>query len=154
MAKFPLQTLLEVTQKRYDDAERRFQQANALVDTERQKLQVIENYRQEYQQKLLAAQQSGLGVTQWKDFQVFIAKLDAAIEQQQQAVDRAIQFVHSARQQWEEQRKKLKGFETLSERHDKTEQLKESRREQKQSDEFASKLIKREEQKHNNDDEQ
>lgn len=140
MAAFKLQTVLDVTQKRFDDAERKLQQANALLRAETEKLQLIINYRKEYEQKLLAAQKSGLSVTQWRDFQVFIGKLDVAIEQQQQTIIRTQAFVHSAQLQWEEQRKKLKGFELLAEQHRQQEVQKENRREQKQSDEFSAKV--------------
>lgn len=140
MAAFKLQTLLDVTQKRFDDAERKLQQANALLRAETEKLQLIVNYRKEYEQKLLAAQKSGLSVTQWRDFQVFISKLDVAIEQQEQTIIRTQAFVHSAQLLWEEQRKKLKGFELLAEQHRQQELHKENRREQKQSDEFSAKV--------------
>lgn len=141
MAAFPLQILLEVTQKKYDDAERKLQQANALLQAEKDKLQLIIRYRKEYEQKLLSAQQAGLSVTQWRDFQLFIGKLDEAITQQEQTVQRTQEFVISAHKQWEEQRKKLKGFEMLAEQHQKKEAAKENKREQKQADEFASKVF-------------
>lgn len=146
MAKFPLQTLLDLTTQRFGEAERRLQQANALLQTEQQKQEVLENYRQEYEQKLLAAQQNGLSVTQWRDFQHFISKLDSAIEQQKNSVQHAFDFAHSARQQWEEQRKKLKGFELLAQQHHKQEERRENRREQKQSDEFAAKAVQQQKQ--------
>lgn len=141
MSKFPLQTLLDITAQRFADAERRLQQANAQLQTEQQKQDLLETYRREYEQKLLTAQQSGLSVTQWRDFQQFISKLDTAIEQQKSSVRNAADFVHSAQQQWEEQRKKIKGFELLAQQHHKQEEKKENRREQKQSDEFAAKAM-------------
>lgn len=146
MAQFPLQTLLDLTQQRFSDAERRLQQANALLQAEQQKLNVLQTYRREYEQKLLNAQQGGLSVTQWRDFQLFISKLDTAIDQQQTSVQHATDFAHSAREQWDEQRKKLKGFETLADQHRRAEDLRESRREQKQSDEFAAKSVQQKKQ--------
>lgn len=139
MARFPLQTLLEITQQRFAEAERRLQQANAMLQQEQQKLDMLHDYRHEYEQKLLTAQRNGLPVTQWRDFQHFIGKLDTAIEQQQNSVQHARDFADSARAQWEEQRKKIKGFELLAEQHQQREQQREQKAEQKQSDEFAAK---------------
>lgn len=142
MARFPLQTLLDITRQRFEDAERRLQQANALLQAEQQKLDMLHSYRREYEHKLLTAQQNGLSVTQWRDFQQFIAKLDTAIGQQQTSVQHASDFAASARAQWEEQRKKIKGFELLAEQHQQRENQRENKREQKQSDEFAAKSVR------------
>lgn len=139
MARFPLQLVLELTQKRYEEAERELQKANAKVEEELQRQQMVEQYRGEYQQRLLAAQQGGLSVAQWRDFQRFIAKLDIALQDQQDAVARAREFAASRRALWEEARIKLKAFEVLEAKHRESEARREARQEQKQSDEFAQK---------------
>ena len=139
MSRFPLHVLLDLSRNRFDEAERRLQQSIAQRDSELQKQAMLENYRNEYQQRLLHAQRKGLSVGLWRDFQSFIGKLDSAFEQQQQAIGRAEELVEAARAHWEETRKKVKAFELLEHRHVVQEEKKEAVREQKLNDEFAAK---------------
>ena len=139
MAKpFSLQTVLELMQLRADEAT---QQLARLIANERDaknKLDMLAQYRDEYATRFKQAAQSGITQREWHNYQEFLNRLDEAIAAQQQMV--AVQAKNTAAGQalWQQQRKKLKAIDTLSERHFSSEYALEQKREQKTQDEFAA----------------
>lgn len=141
MAKpFSLQTVLELMQIRADDATLRLAQLIANERDANNKLEMLQQYRDEYATRFKQAAQNGIPPRQWHNYQEFINRLDEAIDAQRQAV--AMQAKHTADGQshWQQQRKKLKAFDTLSDRHFASEEAQEVRREQKTQDEFAARF--------------
>ncbi|WP_374336006.1 flagellar export protein FliJ [Leeia sp.] len=138
MAEFPFLRLLELAREQREEAARGLQASQARVQAAEQQLATLQQYRQDYQQRLGGQQQQGMAVTQWRDYLLFLGKLDTAIAQQQQECERCEQLRDAAREQWLEREQKVQAFEALQQRHDQAELRKEARREQKQTDEFAS----------------
>lgn len=138
MAEFRFAFLLSLAQEEREDAATALQSAQGLWLNARSKLEQIEAYRDEYRKRLTSDGQSGITVTQWRDFQLFLIKLDDAVEQQTREVSRLEVRYQQALASWRECEKKVKGFEALKERHLLNEQRKESVREQKLLDEFNS----------------
>jgi flagellar FliJ protein len=135
---FALQTVLELMQTRADDAT---QLLARLISSERNaksKLEMLQQYRDEYATRFSAAAQNGLTPAQWRNYQEFLNRLDEAIAAQAQAVALQVQRTASGQTHWQQQRMKLKAFDTLSERHYASENAQEIKREQKTQDEFAS----------------
>ena len=113
---FPLQTVLELMQTRADEAT---QQLARLIASERDaksKLDLLQQYRDEYATRFREAAQNGMTRIQWQNYQEFLNRLDEAISQQQN----------------------LKAIDTLSDRHFSRENTREVKREQKAQDEFAA----------------
>lgn len=135
---FSLQTVLELMQVRADEATRKLAQLIANERDAKNKLDMLAQYRDEYATRFRQAAQSGITQREWHNYQEFLNRLDEAIEAQGQTV--ALQARNTAAGQalWQQQRKKLKAIDTLSDRHFASENAQEQKREQKMQDEFAA----------------
>ena len=138
MAKFRFEFLLQLAVDEREEAAKALQLAQSDWLAARAKLEQIDDYRNEYRQRLTSGGQQGMTITQWRDYQLFLGKLDAAAEQQQQDVARREAMYQQALVVWQEGEKKVNGFEALKERHIANEQRRELVREQKMLDEFNS----------------
>lgn len=135
---FSLQPLLELMQTRADEATRRLGQLIAAEQSAKSRLQLLEQYREEYNQRFREAVQNGLSPQAWQNYQDFIARIDEAIRQQGNVVSGAERHTAAGQAHWRQQNTKLKAIDTLSQRHHSAEVRAEGRREQKLQDEFSS----------------
>ncbi|MEN9658021.1 MAG: flagellar export protein FliJ [Pseudomonadota bacterium] len=136
MAQFRFAFLLELAIDAREDAARLMQASQALWLSAQGKLDQIDQYRVEYRARLLNNGQGGMGISQWRDFQLFLAKLDDVALSQQQEINRLLAVYESQRDAWLECEKKVKAFEALKKRHLSAEMQKELRNEQRMNDEF------------------
>jgi len=81
--------------------------------------------------------QSGVHSMGLRNFREFIDKIDSAIELQRELLAMAKSEVETGQQHWHSEQRKLKSFDTLSQRHYAAERLSEARQEQKEQDELA-----------------
>jgi len=135
---FALQTVLDLMQRRTDDATLQLARLIAAEQDAKAKLDLLCQYREEYAQRFQVSAQQGLSPMQWKNFQDFLGRLDDAIAQQQQVVGQTRTRTSAGQAHWQAQRVRLQAMNTLSVRHHTAEALKEGRREQKVSDEHAA----------------
>ena len=139
MAKpFSLQTVLELMQVRADDATRQLATLIANERDAKSKLDMLMQYRDEYATRFRHAAQGGITQREWHNYQEFLNRLDEAIEAQSQTVTLQAKNTVAGQAHWQQQRKKLKAIDTLSERHFASENAQEQKREQKTQDEFAA----------------
>ncbi|MEW5893301.1 MAG: flagellar export protein FliJ [Pseudomonadota bacterium] len=141
MARFSLQPLLEHTQHRMEAAERLLRMLKRKQDEARRQLEQLHQFQGEYQTRLKQATASGMSIQQLREYQGFLAKLQGAIQHQQQEVRLAEQRWAAAHKQWLEQRQKVKAYETLAARHQAQEIRRQEKREQKLSDERATRRL-------------
>ena len=134
---FPLQTLLDLAQDGCDAAALQLGVVNGHERDMRQRLQVLIDYRGEYSARLARVAQTGMHSVDWRNFREFIDKIDVAIEQQRELVAAARRDVLTGQQHWHMQQRKLKSFDTLSQRHRLAERKVDARQEQKEQDDFA-----------------
>jgi flagellar FliJ protein len=135
---FSLQPLLELMQTRTDEATRKLGQLIAAEQSQRSRLQMLEQYREEYAQRLREATAQGITRLILRNYQDFLARIDEAIEQQRQAVVSSERSTKAGQDQWQAQNKQLKAIDTLSQRHDLRERYRENKQDQKLQDEFSS----------------
>lgn len=135
---FSLQTVFELMKTRADDATQLLARLIASERSAKDKLEMLQQYRDEYATRFQLAGQNGLTPGQWRNYQEFLNRLDEAITAQGQAVALQVQRTASGQTNWQQQRMKLKAFDTLSERHHASENAQETKRDQKTQDEFAS----------------
>ncbi len=135
---FPLQTILELMQSRADEATRNLARLIANERDAKAKLEMLQQYRDEYAGRFRQAAQNGISQREWHNYQQFLNRLDDAIEAQRNTVATQARQTAAGQMQWQQQRKKLKAFDTLSDRHHAAENAKEAKREQKMQDEFAT----------------
>ena len=135
---FSLQTVHELMQIRADDATQRLARLIASERDAKDKLALLQQYRDEYAMRFRQAAQNGLSKSEWRNYQEFLNRIDEAIEVQRRTVASQVQHTATGQSQWREQRTKLKAFDTLSERHFASESALEGKLEQKKQDEFAA----------------
>lgn len=139
MAKpFPLQTLLDLSQLRMDDAARQLGKLLAGEQEAGARLILLQEYRAEYHERFNLALRSGIGRDAWNNFQAFLGRLDEAIAQAQAMVVQSKQRTASGQREWVDKRGRVQAFDTLSQRHHNRIQIAENRQEQKAQDEHTA----------------
>lgn len=136
--KFPLQTLLDLSQTRLDDAARLLGQLMASEKEASERLELLIQYRTEYHTRFLETAKNGVNQDQWRNFQGFLGRLDAAVNQAQEAVRQSKQRTVNGQQHWLNKRGEVKAYDTLAERFQEKLSYAEQRREQKALDEHTS----------------
>ena len=76
---FSLQPLLELMQTRTDEATRKLGQLIAAEQNQRSRLQMLEQYREEYAQRLREATANGITRLILRNYQDFLARIDEAV---------------------------------------------------------------------------
>lgn len=130
--------LLHLAEEKAEAAAERMRKAQASQVAAQGKLTQLQAFLQEYRQRLTDGGVRGMGIGQWQDFQRFLLRLREAEEIQQGEVDRCVQRFMLERLAWQNERKQLKAYEKLMERERVHAQRVANRREQKATDEFAS----------------
>lgn len=139
---------IEPVQELVEDAERRL--ATSVVAFEKRvkeaetKLQELTGYRLEYQQQFSQRAGRGMGATDLRDYQAFLARLDEAIRQQQVMVQRVQADRDAERQNWQKAAIKAKALDHVVDKWRAEERRVQDRREQRDSDERGQR-VKRDE---------
>lgn len=139
---FPLQPLLDMANSRMDDAARKLGELIASDRAVEEKLELLVNYRQEYQARFIDAARNGIGPDAWRNYSAFLLKLDEAIAHQQRVASESKRRVEAGQQEWVDQRNRVKAFDTLSNRHQAQQARKEAKQEQRLTDEHAAKQFR------------
>jgi flagellar FliJ protein len=143
MAKhFPIQTLIDLAQKDVDTAAKQLGKAQRDRTDVQTQLDALIKYRDEYYASFSASAQSGMPAGNWRNFQAFIDTLDGAIEQQRRLLEAATKRLEAAKPVWQRQKQKLGSYEVLQARGEAAEALVEARREQRDADEHAAKMLR------------
>ncbi|MBA3902869.1 MAG: flagellar export protein FliJ [Rhodocyclaceae bacterium] len=139
MKSFPLQTLLDLSNARMDDAARQLGQLLASEQAVEQTLALLIQYRDEYESRFSQAARNGMARDEWRNYRSFLGRLDEAIAQQRALVDASRLRTADGQKAWLDQRNKVKAFDTLSQRHKENEVRIEAKTEQREQDEHAAK---------------
>lgn len=135
---FSLQPLLELMQERTDAATRQLGQLIAAEQNAKTRMQMLEQYRAEYAERLRNAIESGTTRQVLANYQDFLSRIDEAIQQQTQVIKQSANNTQRGQQHWQQQNSKLKAIDTLAVRHEKKEQKQLEKQEQKLLDEFST----------------
>lgn len=135
--RFPLQPLLDLANERVDAATQRLALLKQRWQQQEDKLGQLYAYQDEYRQRLADTLIKGVEMHRMQDFQIFLKKLEFAIRQQKIEVHQAQFNWEESQRTWLEERRKLKTFDILRERHLRGETQHELRLEQRDQDEFA-----------------
>ena len=106
-------------------------------DEAEQRLNELRNYLEEYLERFAKATRNGLARNQIMEYQVFIAKLETAITQQEEVVTQVQQDFDSSKARWRGRYTKTKAMENAIERMQEAEQKDHDRKEQADSDDRA-----------------
>ncbi|MDP1957828.1 MAG: flagellar export protein FliJ, partial [Rhodocyclaceae bacterium] len=97
---FQLQSLLDLSNLRLDEAA---QQLGRLIAGEQeagQRLALLMQYRDEYQTRFSTAAQNGIGPDAWRNYRHFLDRLDQAVEQARAMVDTSKQHTATGQKNW------------------------------------------------------
>jgi flagellar FliJ protein len=133
-----LDTLIDLARKETDEAAKRLGAALRVGEEAEQKLELLQQYRNDYAARCQANLANGLSITHFHNFQVFMQKLDHAIAGQQKVSADARQRAEQARSAWLACEQKKMSFVTLADRANRESARRELYRDQKQNDEYAA----------------
>jgi flagellar protein FliJ len=136
-----LDTLIDLATKETDEAAKRLGYAIRTSEEADQKLQMLLQYRDDYMLRFNTAMQAGLSPSGYRNFQQFLDKLEEAIKGQQKILQDTQRRVVTERGAWQGCERKRMSYDTLATRAQKAHQLKETRRDQKQTDEYAARQL-------------
>jgi flagellar FliJ protein len=136
--RFPLQALLDLSLLRLDEATR---QLGLLISGEQEaakRMAMLIEYRDEYRKRFLEAARQGIGKDQWRNYQAFLDRLEAAVGQAGALVEESRSRTVAGQRAWIDQRGQVKTYDTLAERHVARAHYAEQKKEQKVQDEHAA----------------
>lgn len=132
-----LDTLIELAQTRTDDTAKRLGMLCTQGVQVEAKLQLLLQYRDDYYARFQMSMRQGLTASDWRNYQEFIDKLDAAIAQQREALASAQQRVAAGKIAWQSAKRTFNSFDTLVQRQARAELLRTTKREQRETDEHT-----------------
>jgi len=138
----PLQTLIGLAQDDVDSAAQRLAKVQRERSEAEKQLEALIAYREDYHARFTQSAQNGMAAGNVRNFQAFIDTLDAAIEQQRRIVAQASERVEAAQPEWRRSKQKLGSYEVLQARQDAVQARAEARREQRDADEHAARILR------------
>jgi flagellar FliJ protein len=149
---FSLQPLVHLSQQKNDAATKKLGLLNHNLQTVQSKMEMLQQYRRDYQEKMLQAEQSGMALQDLRNFQDFIYRLDDAIAQQNIAVTHAQNQLIKGRSELTEAQRRMKSFDTLAHRHAESEKKLDAKIEQRIQDEHSGRSMAYRNAEHNAED--
>lgn len=134
---FSLQPLVHLAKQKNDAATKNLGVLNRNHLSAQSKLEMLQQYRKDYQEKLQLAQKNGMELHDLRNFQDFLYRLDDAIAQQNAVVNQTQAYVQKGRSELSETQRRVKSFDTLAVRHTETVRKQEAKIEQKMQDEHT-----------------
>ena len=144
MAKpFHLQPLVNLAEDKSQAAAQALARLKQAWQEAENKLQQLQGFLDEYNQRLQQQSQTGFTIAQLRDFQAFILKLELAIRAQGEEVERCQLRWQQGQEEWQAREREVKAYRTLRQRHDEAERRSEEKLDQRLQDEFARNLHRR-----------
>ena len=132
-----LAVVLSLEARKEQEALERMGEARKLVDQQRERVENLNRYQQEYRQ------QGVVQVARLQAWQAFIAQLDQVIRQQQVQLDQAEKVFEVRRQEWRQAWERRRGMEKYIDTCRQQERAEQDLRDQKLSDEAAGRAFSR-----------
>ena len=137
-----LETLIDLAQRESDACAKRLGAALKAVDDGEQKLQMLLGYRDDYANRLDAAQMAGITPFAYQNFVAFLAKLEQAIDGQREVLKHARAKADMEKKAWQESERKRLSYRTLNERAAAQALALETKRDQKMMDDHAARTAR------------
>ncbi|MES9857827.1 MAG: flagellar export protein FliJ [Sedimenticola sp.] len=130
----PVQRVAESREKK---AAHEFGESQRLMRAEEERLGELRRYHQEYLERFETTARGGISASQMQEYRAFIAKLDQAINQQEQVVEESHQQFVIRKESWKMKHVRTKVLEKTVDRMRQTERRTINLREQKEQDEHS-----------------
>jgi flagellar FliJ protein len=138
-----LQVVLRLEEQKEKQALEKMAEAQQAHEAQRQQIENLERYQQEYRDQMRADQKGAVTVARLQAWQAFIAQLDQVIIQQRGVLEQARARLDARREEWQSAWERRRGMEKYIETCRRQEQQQMDAREQKLSDEAASRQFQR-----------
>lgn len=138
-----LQVVLKLEEQKEHRALEQMAEAQKAHDAQRQQIDDLERYQQEYRDQIRANQQGVVAVSRLQAWQAFIAQLDQVIGQQQTLLEQTRAKLDACREQWRLAWERRRGMEKYIATCRRREQQQIDAREQKLADEAANRFYQR-----------
>lgn len=138
-----LQVVLKLEEQKESQALEKMAEAQKAFEVQRQQIENLERYQQEYRNQIRADQHGVVPVSRLQAWQAFIGQLDQVIAQQQTVLEQARTQLDSRREDWQIAWERRRGMEKYIETCRHQEQQVRDAREQKLADEAASRYYQR-----------
>ena len=135
-----LDTLIGLAREAVENAGRNLAGARRSQQQIQTQLDTLRHYRQEYSLRLQQSMQQGMDPASLINYQAFLGSLDDAIVRAGQSLHEQERQVGQRQQQWLEQQRKLNSYNTLVDRRNQAEQLRDNRQQQRVTDELSAQL--------------
>jgi flagellar FliJ protein len=135
-----LETLVELATQETDEATKRLGRMVRTSEEAQQKMTILLEYREDYAVRFRESLAVGLTPMNYRNFQLFIEKIDTAIDGQKEIIKQAQERVVEARTVWQACERKRLTYDTLVTRAKQEKMQRENRLDQKQMDEYASRI--------------
>ena len=135
-----LDTLIELATKESETATKHLGVCIRWGNEAQQKLDMLTQYRDDYAKRFEQNLAGGLTATAYRNFQTFIEKIDSALSGQQEVVRLAQIRIDEAKAAWQACERKRMSYDTLATRAKNEALAIANKRDQKQSDEQASRM--------------
>lgn len=136
-----IHTLIELAAREVDEFAKRLGVAMRTHEDNEQKLALLLQYREDYANRCQQDLSAGVTTQGYQNFRVFLNKLDDAIDGQREIVRQSGNHVEGERKAWQHAERKRMSFDTLAQRAQQQAQQQAARREQKVTDEYASRHL-------------
>ena len=137
-----LETLIDLAQRESDACAKRLGAALKAVDDGEQKLQMLLGYRDDYANRLDAAQMGGITPFAYQNFVAFLGKLEQAIDGQREVLKHARVKADMEKKGWPESERTRLSYRTLNERAALEALALENKRDQKMMDDHAARTAR------------
>lgn len=138
-----LAVVLSLEERKEQEALERMGEARKLVDQQREQVENLSRYQQEYRQQIRDSQQGVVQVSRLQAWQAFIAQLDQVIRQQQVQLEQVEKVFEARKQEWQQAWERRRGMEKYIDTCRQQERREQDLREQKLSDEAAGRAFSR-----------
>lgn len=135
-----LDTLVEMTRDLLSEASVRLANSRKSEKQAREFMNTLLEYRADYTMEMQRLMREGMDAMTLGNYRAFVNSLDSAIQQANTTLKGLEQAVDASQNNWLDQHQKINAYETLIDRRVKTLQVKESRLEQRQTDEISAQL--------------
>jgi flagellar FliJ protein len=138
-----LDTLVELTQKHLGEAGVRLAESRKSEQRSKDFMNTLLGYRTDYTMEMQRQMSVGMDAMTVSTYRAFLTTLDNAIDQAQIEIKKLGNIVIADQENWQDQHMKINAYETLIDRRVKVLKVKESRIDQRQTDELSSQMRQR-----------
>ena len=123
--------------ERADRAARAMVRARQRVEQEAQRLEQLRQFRQEYKAQFAGADREVINAFRLRDFNAFIARLDAAVSRQERHLEEVRKEATRAESHWQAERSRADALEKVADNYRQERARRDADAEQQLSDEIA-----------------